>query len=440
MKRLTTCLLLFVAVITLGRAELPPSAYEKMQSEAPEVLRVHVLRVDVQPTSDTAVRDVTILAEAAKVGRSKTKLKPGDMITIKYRVTTHEPGWVGPGEVPILKEDQENRGLSGADRGRPGIRAGGWSNELRSFLAIPPMERSLRERSQEGGMLVLYGVGANATLAVVKIMAGIWGHSNALLADGLESALDVVSSVLIWGALIYAGKPPDEEHPYGHGKLESLAAVVGAIFLIAAGASVAVHSSLDLWQKYFGAGGSQLPEPWTLVVLVVVIGTKEIFYRVLMGAGKRVGSSAMQADAWHHRSDAITSIAAFVGISVALIGGSAWQSADDWAALFSCGIILVNGFAMLRRGVGEVIDEQVSPELAGKILSIACEVANVSSAEKCRVRKSGLTLIADLHIRVSPELSVRQGHDISHHVKDRLMDSGLQLSDVTVHLEPEESI
>ena len=287
-------------------------------------------------------------------------------------------------------------------------------------------------------MLVLYGVGANATLAVVKIVAGLWGHSNALLADGLESALDVVSSVLIWGALIYAGKPPDEEHPYGHGKLESLAAVVGAIFLIGAGASVAVHSALNLWQGYFCAHESQLPEVWTLAVLLLVIGTKEVFYRVLMSAGKRVGSSAMQADAWHHRSDALTSIAAFFGITIALIGGPAWQSADDWAALFSCVIILLNGVAMLRRGVGEVIDEQVSPELAGQILQIACEVPDVSSAEKCRVRKSGLTLIADLHIRVSPELSVRQGHDISHRVKDRLMDAGLKLSDVTVHLEPEE--
>ncbi len=286
-------------------------------------------------------------------------------------------------------------------------------------------------------MLVLYGVGANATLAVVKVVAGFCGHSNALLADGVESALDVFSSVLIWGALIYAGKPPDEEHPYGHGKLESLAAVTGAIFLIGAGASVAVHSAYDIWRGIFHHVETPLPANWTLFVLLGVIGIKEVFFRLLMRVGKRVGSSAMQADAWHHRSDAITSIAAFLGISVALVGGAAWRSADDWAALFSCVIILLNGFMMLRRGVGEVIDEQVSPELVGQILRIACSVAHVSSAEKCRVRKSGLTLIADLHIRVPPELTVRQGHDISHHVKDRLMEAGLHLSDVTVHLEPE---
>ena len=301
------------------------------------------------------------------------------------------------------------------------------------------MERSLRERSQEGSRLVLFGVVANTVLAIVKVVAGTTGHSNALLADGLESALDVVSSMLIWGALLYAGKPPDEDHPYGHGKLESLAAVVGSIFLLGAGTWVAVHSAWNLWEAYSGAlAGREMPAAWTLAVLVGVIGIKEVLFQLLMRAGRRIGSSAMQADAWHHRSDALTSIAAFLGISIALIGGGAWRSADDWAALFSCVIILRNGFRMLRSGVGEVIDEQVSPELADKIIGIACAVDGVSSAEKCRVRKSGLTLIADLHVRVSPELTVRRGHDISHDVKDGLIAAGLNISDVTVHLEPEE--
>ncbi len=299
------------------------------------------------------------------------------------------------------------------------------------------MEFTLHERSRQGGLLVLYGVGANASLAVVKVLAGLWGHSNALLADGLESALDVVSSMLIWGALLYAAKPPDADHPYGHGKLESLAAVVGAIFLIGAGLAVAVHSAMAIWSAPRGEGTpSELPEAWTLGVLAAVIVTKEILYRKLMGVGQQVGSSAMQADAWHHRSDALTSVAAFLGISVALVGGPAWRTADNWAALFSCAVIFGNGLGMLRRGVGEVIDEQVSPRLAGQVLEIACAVPGVFSAEKCRVRKSGLTLLADLHVRVSGELSVRQGHDISHSVKDRLMAAGLRLSDVTVHLEP----
>jgi cation diffusion facilitator family transporter len=301
------------------------------------------------------------------------------------------------------------------------------------------VDQSLKARSREGGRLVLFGVVTNTLLAIVKVVAGTAGHSNALLADGLESALDVVSSGLIWGALLYAGKPPDEEHPYGHGKLESLASVIGSIFLLAAGTWVAAHSAWNLWWTYSGAVvHSASPQAWTLAVLVVVIAIKETLFQMLMRAGRRVGSTAMQTDAWHHRSDALTSLAAFAGITIAVIGGGAWRSADDWAALFSCVIILRNGFKMLRSGVGEVIDEQVSPELADQIIGLACAVDGVSSAEKCRVRKSGLTLIADLHVRVSPDLTVRRGHDISHDVKDRLIASGLNLSDVTVHLEPEE--
>lgn len=297
---------------------------------------------------------------------------------------------------------------------------------------------SIRDRSREGGRLVLYGVALNAILAVVKVMAGLAGHSNALLADGLESALDIFSSVLIWGALLYAGRPPDEEHPYGHGKLESLASVVAAIFVMGAGGWVAIHSAGDIYASFAPDHTPPAsPAPWTLGVLVVVIAAKETFFRILLRASRRLGSTAMQTEAWHHRSDAITSVAALIGISIAVIGGRGWESADAWAALFSCVLILRNGFRMLRVGVGEVIDQQVSPEIARRILAITCAAPGVSSAEKIRVRKSGMTLIADLHIRVSGDLTVRRGHEISHDVKDRLLASDLALSDVTVHLEPE---
>jgi cation diffusion facilitator family transporter len=297
---------------------------------------------------------------------------------------------------------------------------------------------SIRDRSREGGRLVLFGVALNAVLAVVKVMAGLAGHSNALLADGLESALDIFSSVLIWGALLYAGKPPDAEHPYGHGKLESLASVVAAIFVMGAGGWVALHSAGDIYRSITSDHNHPAsPAPWTLAVLVVVIATKEAFFHILLRASRRLGSSAMQAEAWHHRSDAITSIAALIGISVAVIGGPGWESADSWAALLSCILILRNGVRMLRLGIGEVIDQQVSPEIAARILDITCAAPGVSSAEKIRVRKSGMTLIADLHIRVSGDLTVRRGHEISHDVKDRLLASDLALSDVTVHLEPE---
>jgi cation diffusion facilitator family transporter len=291
---------------------------------------------------------------------------------------------------------------------------------------------------RSANQLVLMGVALNATLAVIKVLSGIWGNSNALIADGLESAMDIFSSFLIWGALLYAGRPPDEQHPYGHGKLESLAALTGAIFLLVAGAALAFSSGSEIFNQWFrDAAPRELPRPWTLGVLVVVIGTKEVLYRLLIRHADSIGSNAIRAEAWHHRSDAITSLAAFIGISIALIGGKAWASADNWAALFSCILIVRNGVSMLMRSVGEVIDEQVSPEILSRMQTVAAEVRGVTGFEKIRVRKSGTDLIADLHVRVSGDLSVHEGHRIAHAVKDALIAGDFQLADVTVHIEPD---
>lgn len=285
---------------------------------------------------------------------------------------------------------------------------------------------------------VLLGVLANSVLALVKITTGIVGRSQALVADGIESAMDVLSSAMIWGALKFAEKPPDHTHPYGHGKVESLAAVAGAVFLIGAGAAVAAHAISSLWQSHFVPGSEPtLPSPYTLLVLVVVILLKEILFRIISKESRNAGSTAMKADAWHHRSDALTSAAAFIGITVALVGGPRFAAADSWAALFSCVIIIANGLRMLRAAIGEVMDEQVAENVVAAILKSAGEAPGVSSVEKCRVRKSGLTLIADLHVRVPGDLSVREGHAIAHQVSERLQGGGFKLADVTVHIEPE---
>lgn len=294
-------------------------------------------------------------------------------------------------------------------------------------------------KAKLGRQLALFSIISNTVLSLIKIAAGMLGHSNALIADGIESSMDIFSSALIWGALKYAEKPPDREHPYGHGKIESLAAVVGALFLLGAGTSVAWHSIKEIWLHWSGQHThTEHPAAWTLLVLVGVIVFKEILFRILHKQGAKVGSTALQADAWHHRSDAITSVAAFLGISLALIGGKAWVSADDWAALFSCGIIFYNGFRMLRRSIGEVMDERHSDTIIDQIEQLSLAVNGVSSIEKCRVRKSGLSLIADLHVRVGGAISVREGHAIGHEVKDRLIASGLHITDVIVHIEPED--
>jgi cation diffusion facilitator family transporter len=293
-------------------------------------------------------------------------------------------------------------------------------------------------RAAQGRRLILAGIITNVLLSVVKILGGLLGNSSALVADGLESTLDIFSSFMMWAALKVAGRPADHTHPYGHGKVESLAAVAGAIVLIVAGLALAIHSISSLEGTFTGRIESpEPPAPFTLLVLLLTIGAKETLYRLTMRKGRQIESTALQADAWHHRSDAITSLAALTGISIALIGGPAYASADDWAALFCCVIILINGARMLRGSLGEILDEQMPEEMLDAVLKMAAGVEGVTSVEKCRVRKSGFNRIADLHVRVSGSKSVTQGHDIAHSVKQRLADSGFRIADVTVHVEPE---
>ena len=292
---------------------------------------------------------------------------------------------------------------------------------------------SLAERSARGRQVLVAGVAVNCLLALLKLGAGWMGNSNALVADGLESTLDVLSSAMIWGALKYAERPPDSDHPYGHGKMESLAGAGGALLLLIAGVLVATGSLKEILA---GALNRPPPAAFTLAVLVAVVVIKEGLFRLGRRRGREVESSAVQSDAWHHRSDALTSLAAAIGITVCLVGGPAWVSADNWAALFSCAIIAFNGVRMLKASVGELLDEQAPGEVIEGIMAAARAVEGVDNVEKCRVRKSGLSLIADIHVRVQGEVTVTDGHFIAHRVKDALMGGGFNILDVTVHIEP----
>ena len=292
---------------------------------------------------------------------------------------------------------------------------------------------SLAERSARGRQVLVAGVAVNCLLALLKLGAGWMGNSNALVADGLESTLDVLSSAMIWGALKYAERPPDSDHPYGHGKMESLAGAGGALLLLIAGVLVATGSLKEILA---GALNRPPPAAFTLAVLVAVVVIKEGLFRLGRRRGREVESSAVQSDAWHHRSDALTSLAAAIGITVCLVGGPAWVSADNWAALFSCAIIAFNGVRMLKASVGELLDEQAPGEVIEGIMAAARAVEGVDNVEKCRVRKSGLSLIADIHVRVQGEVTVTDGHFIAHRVKDALMGGGYNILDVTVHIEP----
>ena len=296
---------------------------------------------------------------------------------------------------------------------------------------------SVGRRAKESRNLLLAGVLINAILALAKILGGLFGRSNALIADGIESSLDVLSSAMMWGAIKYAERPPDRDHPYGHGKMESLAAVLGSLLLIIAGVVLGFHSLREIFLLRGVHDVGNVPAGFTLVVLAATIALKEGLFRWIHHHGVAIESKALQTDAWHHRSDALTSLAAAVGISAALIGGAGWAKADDWAALFSCSVIILNGWGMLRGSLGEVLDAQASPEMVAEILRAVRAVRGVTSVEKCRVRKSGLMRFADIHVRVAGECTVREGHDIAHRVKNRLLRGDFHLADVTVHIEPQ---
>jgi cation diffusion facilitator family transporter len=287
---------------------------------------------------------------------------------------------------------------------------------------------------QTGRRVALLGMAINCVLAAVKIFAGVIGNAYVLIADGIESALDIGGSIVIWSGLTFASRPPDATHPYGHGKAEPVAAIVVAIGVLAAALGLAIQSVRELFMPHHA------PAPFTLIVLIVVVIVKEVLYRYVMRFGRNVESTAVQTDAWHHRTDAMTSIAAFIGISVTLIGGERFQSADDWAALFACALIGANGYRLLKPALYEILDTAPRGEIVDLVREAAVSVPGVVRIDKSLVRKMGLIFYADLHVEVDGNISVRDGHDIAHEVKRAIQKSDPRIADVLVHIEPAKTL
>lgn len=285
---------------------------------------------------------------------------------------------------------------------------------------------------QKATRAIYLGIAGNTALALIKFLTGFFGNSYALIADAIESTADIFSSLLLLVGIRYASKPPDEDHPYGHGRAEPLItfAIVG--FLVASATVIAYQSVQHIQTPH------KSPAPYTLIVLAVIIVAKEIFYRVVKKKGEETQSTALAADAWHHRSDAITSLAAFAGISIALLMGPGYESADDWAALVASGIILYNAYRILRPALREMMDEHRYEGLVEQIRQTARQVEGVVTTEKCFVRKMGMTFQVDLHAIVDAEISVRDGHHIAHRLKDHLMESLPEIVDVHIHVEPDD--
>jgi len=284
-------------------------------------------------------------------------------------------------------------------------------------------------RVQRSVRATVTGLAVNAVLACVKLGAGILGNSYALIADAIESWADIASSIIVWRGVVVAERPADADHPYGHGKAETLAAAAVSVLLLGAAVLILVQSLKEVVTPHHA------PAPFTLYVLLGVVLVKETLFRFVEHVGSQVDSRAVRADAWHHRSDAITSAAAALGISVALIGGEAYRSADDIAAIFAAGIIAWNGWRLLRPAVGELMDE--APEgVAERATAVALHVDGVRGVEKCLARKMGYGYLLDMHVEVDGSLSVTAAHQVAHDVKDAIRTALPRVNDVTIHIEP----
>lgn len=277
-----------------------------------------------------------------------------------------------------------------------------------------------------------FSIVGNTCLAIVKGLAGFFGNSYALIADAIESTTDIFASFLVLFGIKYSSKPADENHPYGHGRAEPLITFLVVGFLITSATIIAYESINKIRTPH------ELPKPWTLLVLGAIIVWKEFSFRLVMKRSVETNSSSLKADAWHHRSDAITSVAAFIGISIALILGKGYESADDWAALFASGFILYNSYLIFRPALGEIMDEHLYDDLIDKIRKVSLQVDGIIDTEKCFIRKSGMKYHVDLHAIVDANISVREGHELAHKLKDTLQEKIFELGNVLIHIEPNE--
>jgi len=277
-----------------------------------------------------------------------------------------------------------------------------------------------------------FSIVGNTSLAIIKGLAGFFGNSYALIADAIESTADIFSSFLVLFGLKYANRPADKNHPYGHGRAEPLITFLVVGFLITSATIIAYESIENIGTPH------ELPKIWTLFVLIPLIIWKEISFQLVIRKAKETNSSSLKADAWHHRSDAITSIAALIGISIALYFGKGYETADDWAALFASGFILYNSYKIFRPALGEIMDEHLYDDLVAEIRKVSLTCAGVVATEKCFVRKAGMKYHVELHAIVQADITVKNGHEIAHKLKDTLLNDIPQLGHVLIHIEPTE--
>lgn len=281
---------------------------------------------------------------------------------------------------------------------------------------------------------VLVGLLVNATLSAVKLVTGIVGHSYALVADAAESGFDILGSLIVLGGMRIASRREDDAYPFGYGKAEALAGAVVSLMLMGAAIAIAIEAAREIRTPH------HTPAPYTLAVLIAVIGIKWWTGRRVSRAGAAAGTStAADADAMHHYADAITSGAAFVGISIALIGGPGWEPADDWAAVVAAIAIFVNGVRVLRPALHDLMDRAPDDSVRVPIEAAIRGVSGVCGLHALRIRRAGTGYQVDVHVQADPTMSLDAAHRLSGAVKGAIRSAGAPVRGVLVHMEPADS-
>jgi len=273
---------------------------------------------------------------------------------------------------------------------------------------------------------------SNAVLALVKLVAGVVGNSYALIADAVESSADIFSSLIVWGGLRIASRDPDEDYPFGYGKAETVASATVSLMLLGAAIGIGVEAVREIRLPHHA------PAPWTLAVLVAVVVIKTYLGRRIGAVGAEVGSTAVKADSWHHFSDAITSAAAFIGISIAVWKGAGWEAADDWAALVASAVIGFNGISMLRSAMQDLMDRHPGADIAAPVRQVAERVSGVAAIEKLHVRRAGIAFHVEIHVQADPGMSLFDAHALGGTVKSAIRAAQPRVRGILVHMEPYE--
>ncbi len=270
----------------------------------------------------------------------------------------------------------------------------------------------------------------NLMFALCKGIAGVFGNSFALVADAIESMTDVFSSLLVFLGIKYATRPADNNHPYGHGKVEPLVTFVIVGFLL-------FSSGIILYNAIDNIGTAhEKPKMYTIFVLLAVVISKECIYRFMHQKGQDTHSTSLNSEAWHHRSDAISSGMALIGIVIAIFGGEGYESADDYAAIITAGIIIFNTYLIFRPALGEIMDEHLHCDLEDDIRTLSKAHFPETETEKLFIRKYGMFYHIDMHLMVNPKMNVYDAHVLSHQVKDLLMKANPHICNILIHIEP----